>query len=173
MCFYNQTMSINEIGTLIKKYRTASGLSQSELALLGCISRATLIALEKGQIKELGASKLFALTNLLGIHFNYPQFDSTPDDVQNLQKALASANVSYKKMMTAEMLEQILLKGKISKGLEGNMLYVIDELPPAIMLGVIRSVASKAHKKPREVWLQTAALAKQIQSPASLWQVVK
>ena len=152
-------MTLNEIGALIKKYRLASGLSQSELASLASVSRATLITLEKGQIKELGASKLFTLTNLLGIHFNYPSADSFAD-AQNLKKSVASANVSYKNSITPKMLEDALLKGKISKGLEGNMLHIMDELPPAMMLSIIRSVAHKTHKNPRALWLQTANLAK-------------
>lgn len=164
---------MNEIGLLIKRNRLASGLTQSEMAKLANISRATLISLEKGQLKELGATKLFNMTHLLGIELSLQTKTEKLSNMRYIKNATNSANVSYKNSISNKLLKEALVKAEIPKGFEGNLLYIIDELPPKIMLGVIRAVASQSHKKPREIWLNTLQLAHQMQSPASLWHVAR
>ncbi len=166
-------MNLTEFGSVIKAYRTASGLSQNELAALSSVSRATLIALEKGQLKELGASKLFGITALLGIDLSWNHQRQSGSDAADLRKAVNSANVSYRTQISEEMLEQALLEGRIPAGFEGNFLHFIDEVPVPTILGVIRSVAARQHKKPKEIWHKAYALARQMKSPRKLWHVAK
>lgn len=164
-------MNLSELGSVIREYRTASGLSQNELATLASISRATLIALEKGQLKELGASKLFAITDLLGVGLSYNKNVQSFDATVDIKKAVNSANVSYRAQLSAELLEESLLEGSVPKGYEGNFLHFVDEVPVPTILGVIRAVAARQHKKPKEVWRKTYALARQMKSPRALWHV--
>lgn len=166
-------MNLSELGSVIKEYRVASGLSQNELAALSSVSRSTLIALEKGQLKELGASKLFVITDLLGIGLSYNRKTPSFNDAMDIKKAINSSNVSYYTQLSPELLEKALLEGKIPKGYEGNFLHFIDEVPVPTILGVIRSVAARKHKKPKEIWHKAYALAQQVKSPRSLWHVAK
>lgn len=166
-------MNLSELGSVIKEYRIASGLSQNELAALSSVSRSTLIALEKGRLKELGASKLFAITNLLGIGLFYNRKPPALNDTKDIKKAINSSNVSYYTQLSPELLEKALLEGKIPAGYEGNFLHFIDEVPVPTILGVIRSVAARKHKKPKEIWRKAYTLARQVKSPRSLWHVSK
>ncbi|MCB5190663.1 helix-turn-helix domain-containing protein [Methylobacillus arboreus] len=50
-----------EIGSKIRRRRIKSGLSQAELAARSGVSRATINALEKGTIKEIGFNRLSAI----------------------------------------------------------------------------------------------------------------
>ncbi|MEQ1488857.1 MAG: helix-turn-helix transcriptional regulator [Methylotenera sp.] len=164
-------MTLNEIGLQIKQYRLASGLTQSELAKLAHLSRATLIALEKGQLKELGASKLFQLMKLLDVKLSLETQQSNWASNDYIKKVTNSANVSYKSMINANILSNALINAQIPKGYEGQFLQVIDESSPEIMLGLVRSIAATSHEKPRKIWLNILHLAQQMQSPAELWHV--
>ena len=164
-------MNLNQVGANIKKLRLASGLSQSELAVLSSISRATLNYLESGKLSELGSSKLFHLMDVLGVHPNLFPEDLNADEANIIAKAVKSSNVSYRKGLTTNMLEDALSSGKIPHGFEGNMLYFIDEFPEPMVIETIRAVAAKKNIRPRKVWLNTLSLAKQVQSPRKLWNV--
>lgn len=54
-------INILEIGSSIRHRRIKSGLSQAELAARSGVSRATINALEKGTIKEIGVNRLSAI----------------------------------------------------------------------------------------------------------------
>jgi len=60
-------MRLNEIGLLLKEARKAAGLSQAELATPLGMSRATVSAIESGRCEEIGATKLAALLERVGL----------------------------------------------------------------------------------------------------------
>lgn len=164
-------MNLPMIGNLIKQYRLASGLSQNELAEFASISRATLNYLESGRLNELGASKFFKLMELLSIPFSMTALQTGLADEAVLKKVVKSANVSYQKPLSQNMLENALCTGKMPQGYEGNMLYFIDELPESMIIESIRAIAAKNNIAPKKVWSNTLALARHAQSPRKIWNV--
>jgi transcriptional regulator with XRE-family HTH domain len=60
-------MDLETIGALFKKARRQSGLTQDEVARPLGMSRATLSALESGRCDEIGARKLTALLESVGL----------------------------------------------------------------------------------------------------------
>lgn len=58
---------MQEIGTLMRGARKASGRSQEELAKPLGMSRATISAIENGTVGEIGVRKLMALCAALGL----------------------------------------------------------------------------------------------------------
>jgi transcriptional regulator with XRE-family HTH domain len=60
-------MRLQEIGNRIRSERRTKGLTQARLAEKAGLSRATLIGLEKGTVRELGFHKLDALLGILGL----------------------------------------------------------------------------------------------------------
>ena len=60
-------MNLNEIGQALKAARQKAGLTQSELAHPLGMSRATISAIESGRCEEIGATKLAALLDLVGL----------------------------------------------------------------------------------------------------------
>jgi transcriptional regulator with XRE-family HTH domain len=60
-------MNLADIGQLVQTRRDALGLSQARLARLAGLSRATINQLENGNLVDLGAAKLMALLDLLGM----------------------------------------------------------------------------------------------------------
>ena len=60
-------MNLESIGALFKEARRQSGLTQDEVARPLGMSRATLSALESGRCVEIGARKLTALLQSVGL----------------------------------------------------------------------------------------------------------
>lgn len=165
-------MNIAQLGAVIKQARSASGLSQAELARLASISRATLNALESGKLSELGISKILNLLDIFGLQLqmsDIPGKPAFPDDA--VMKIAKSANVSYRKTLSPAMLENSLCSGSMPQGFEAQLLYLIDEAPESMIMDAIREVARKNQIRPRKVWLNLLNMAEQVQSPRRLWNV--
>ena len=110
-------MNIAQLGAAIKQARSASGLSQAELARLASISRATLNALESGKLSELGISKILNLLDVFGLQLQMSYISGKPafpDDA--VMKIAKSANVSYRKTLSPAMLENSLCSGSMPQG---------------------------------------------------------
>jgi transcriptional regulator with XRE-family HTH domain len=63
-------MNLADIGQFVHARRTALGLSQAQLAAMSGLSRATVNQLEGGSLVELGAAKLIALLDLVGLRLD-------------------------------------------------------------------------------------------------------
>jgi HTH-type transcriptional regulator / antitoxin HipB len=60
-------MRLSEIGLQLQQARKTAGLSQTDLAAPLGMSRATVSALERGRCEEIGATKLGALLERVGL----------------------------------------------------------------------------------------------------------
>jgi transcriptional regulator with XRE-family HTH domain len=63
-------MRLTEIGLQLKEARRAAGISQAELAAPLGMSRATVSAIESGRCEEIGATKLAALLERVGLELS-------------------------------------------------------------------------------------------------------
>jgi HTH-type transcriptional regulator/antitoxin HipB len=68
-------MNLQQIGSVLREARTASGQSQQDLAKPLGMSRATVSAIENGTVSEIGVRKFMALCAALGlsIHVSAPE----------------------------------------------------------------------------------------------------
>lgn len=160
-------MDISTIGAIIKKERTACGLSQKALAEASHVSRVTIVNLEKGKVGDIGAVKLAQIAENVGM----PLF-SSGKKMDLFKMALSHINTSYEKPMTAAALEKLMLSGQIPPGLEGQVLHLIDETPTSLVAGAVKQLATKKHIQPKQVWKNLAHIAAQIQTPNKFWSNV-
>ena len=100
-------MKVSEVGAVVRAYRKATGISQKELASLVGISRATLNYLESGREGEIGASKLLAMLELLGVPFDVPQAVDREHDDRILDKAGKSAGAGKVKLPRKVLVEAL------------------------------------------------------------------
>jgi transcriptional regulator with XRE-family HTH domain len=63
-------MRLSEIGLQLKNARKTAGLTQAELAAPLGMSRATVSAIESGRCEEIGATKLAALLERVGLELS-------------------------------------------------------------------------------------------------------
>jgi transcriptional regulator with XRE-family HTH domain len=160
-------MNISTIGGIIKKERTACGLSQKALAEASHISRVTIVNLENGKVGDIGAVKLAEIAENVGI----PLF-SSGKNMDFLKLTLSNVNTSYKQAMSLSDLEKFMLSGKIQPGFEGQVLHLIDETPTSLVAGAIKQLAAKKKISAKQLWKNLAQVAMQIQSPNKFWAAV-
>jgi len=160
-------MNISTIGGIIKKERTACGLTQKALAEASHVSRVTIVNLENGKVGDIGAVKLAEIAENVGT----PLFSSgKPMDF--LKLTLSNVNTSYKQAMSQSDLEKFMLSAKIQPGFEGQVLHLIDETPMSLVSGAIKQLAAKKNVSAKQLWKNLANVAMQIQSPNKFWAAV-
>jgi transcriptional regulator with XRE-family HTH domain len=160
-------MDILTIGAIIKKERTACGLSQKALAEASHVSRVTIVNLEKGKVGDIGAIKLAEIADNVGT----PMF-STSEKMDFVKVTLGNINTSYKRPMSASDLEKFMLSGKIQQGFEGQVMHLIDETPTSLVAGAVKQLAAKRNINAKLVWKNLAHVATEIKSPNKFWSSI-
>lgn len=159
-------MNLADIGQLVSARREALGLSQARLARLGGLSRATVNQLENGNLVDLGAAKLMALLDLLGL-------DLAAQTRAPRARALAllsqTASVSYKTALTPEALTTALVDGTLPAALVPQVATLLDEAPPALIVAGVEEVAANTRTPPKTLWKHLTSWAHQLQSPRAVW----
>lgn len=161
-------MNIQSLGILIKSQREALGITQAKLASLTQTSRTTINELETGKIKELGASKVFMVMEILGLSLNI-NGQQQADDKKILKQMTNSANVSYKNTLTPSAFSKALLTGRIPTGFEGNLLYFFDEAPYSEVNRAIFAVAQQKKVPPKTIRRIAKRMAQEMKSPREIW----
>jgi len=160
-------VDISTIGAIIKKERTACGLSQKALAEASHVSRVTIVNLEGGKVGDIGALKLAEIAENVGA----PMF-SSGKKTDFVKVTLSNINTSYKKSMSVSDLEKFMLSGKIQPGLEGQVLHLMDETPTSLVAGAVKQLAAKKNIKAKSVWKNLAQVAAEIKSPNKFWSAI-
>ena len=160
-------MNILTIGAIIKKERTACGLSQKALAEASHVSRVTIVNLERGKVGDIGAIKLSEIAEIIGI----PMF-STVKKMDFIKMTVSNINTSYKTSMTGADLEKFMLSGKTEPGYEGQVMHLIDETPISLVAGAIKQLAENKSINAKMVWKNLARVATEIKSPNKFWNAV-
>ncbi len=159
-------MNLSSIGQLVNRRRQLLGLSQARLARLSGLSRATTNQLETGIILDLGAAKLIALLDLLGLTLDAverPQRDNA------LALASRTASVSYKEVLTPEALATALVDGQLPAHITPQVATMLDEAPLSLIVGAVEEVASHTHCPAKTLWKHLEQWAHDLQSPRAVW----
>ena len=157
-------MDIHTIGSIIKRERTACGLSQKALAEASHVSRVTIVNLENGKGGEIGALKLAQIAENVGT----PLFASGKK-MDFLKMTLGNVNTSYKTSMSASDLEKLMVNGDIPPGLEGQVMHLIDETPTPMLIGAVKQLVAKKNIDAKKAWKNLAHVAAKIQTPNKFW----
>lgn len=161
-------MTVVEVGVLVRAYRKATGLSQKELAALAGMSRSTLNYLESGRDIEIGAAKLLALLELLGVPLAVPAtVDREHDDLALARAAKAAAG---KGKLPRTAVVEALATGVAPAGTEPALRRLLVETPEPALLAVVRSVAAGSGQSPKAVWKHGRALASRLGCTREVWQ---
>ncbi len=159
-------MNLADIGQLVQARREALGLSQARLARLAGLSRATINQLENGSLVDLGAAKLLALLNLLGL-----DLAAQPRAPHAHALALLSqtASVSYRQALQPGDLADALVAGTLPPALVPQVATLLDEAPLPLIVAGVAEVAERTHTPPKTLWKHLTAWAQALQSPRAAW----
>ena len=159
-------MNLADIGQLVHARRTALGLSQARLATMSGLSRATINQLEGGSLVDLGAAKLIALLDLVGINLDA----GTRKGHQGaLQSVSHSASVSYRTVLNPDALAAAMVDGALPAGITPHVATLLDEAPLSLIVAAVEEVASSNSMSPKLLWKHLFNWAKDLQSPRGVW----
>jgi len=161
-------MTVAEVGVLVRAYRKATGLSQKDLAAMAGMSRATLNYLESGRDIEIGAAKLLALLDLLGVPFDVPSVvDRVHDDVV-LERAAKAAGGKAK--LPRKAVVEALATGMPPDGTGPALLRLLEAASDAEALAIVRAVSAGTGQPPKAVWKHGRVLAARLGCARPVWQ---
>ena len=159
-------MNLADIGQLVQARREALGLSQARLARLAGLSRATINQLENGSLVDLGAAKLMALLDLLGMNLAAQPRASR---AQALALLSQTASVSYKQALSPGALADALVTGDLPPALVPQVATLLDEAPLPLIVASVAEVAERTQTPPKTLWKHLVAWAQALQSPRAAW----
>jgi len=159
-------MNLTDIGQQVQARRQALGLSQARLAALCGLSRATVNQLENGSLADLGAAKLIALLDLLGIRLDV---GASCGFKHALQLVSQTASVSYRSALQPAALAAALADGVLPVRITPQVATLLDEAPLALIVAAVEEVAKTAGVPPKRLWKHLFQWAQQLHSPRTVW----
>ena len=159
-------MNLADLGQLVHVRRQALGLSQARLARMSGLSRATINQLETGSLVDLGAAKLIALLDLVGIDLDA---GARKGQKHALNLVSQSASVSYKVLLDPAALAAALVAGALPERLTPQISTLLDEAPLSLIVAAVEEVASTSRSSPKLLWKHLFQWAKDLHSPRGVW----
>ena len=165
----SEPLSVAAVGTTIRAYRKASGVSQKDLATWGGVSRATLNYLESGRDDmEIGAGKLFALLAVLGVPLGIPDDVDRAGDEALVEATLKALGKGKKRLAEGDLMEA-LASGKIPPGADAPLTAFLAGAPQGVGLAAVRLAAARSGNPAKEISKKARALAKALHVGGAAW----
>ena len=165
----------HELSHAVKTRRSEIGLSQTALAKLAGLSRATVNQIENGSFKDLSLHRATRLLNTLGLSLTvspaHPKRGGAGvRSTSSLDIAARSASVSYRRVMRGSQLKAILLTGEIPTRLEPQMNALLEEASVQMLASVVEQVHLEEGVPRTDLWACLRELAEQLGCVRDLWE---
>jgi transcriptional regulator with XRE-family HTH domain len=162
-----------ELSAAVKIRRGDMGLTQSRLAALSGLSRATVNQVETGAIKDLSLSRAARLLRALGLAVTVtaPRTQARGPALARdsaLVLAARTAGVSYRGSMSAGALEEVLRTGLVPHDILPHVRALLDEASPALLAAVVEQLHLEDGVERAQVWRTMRTLAHQLKC-SSVW----
>jgi transcriptional regulator with XRE-family HTH domain len=152
-------MRLQEIGFEIRRARLDRGLTQAQLAKAAGLSRVTLNQLETGMSPDLGARKLQALLEGVGLTLAVQPVPRTRGS-DFIRLAATTASVSFRQPLTESELIRALLSGKVPPAKRPHFRLLLEEARLSLVRGLLNEVSRWT--KPGKVEKNLAAIAHEV-----------
>jgi transcriptional regulator with XRE-family HTH domain len=159
-------MQLREVGMHVHDRRKEIGLSQAQLAKLAGLSRTTVNQLESGALEDLGYTKLNHLLGILGLNFDAKErLKKSPA----LKMAAQTASTSYKKILTSDVLKNILKSGVVPDDFKPHVMTLLDETPLQLVVSAIHEASIETNTPAKTVMKHVSAMAKDLHTHRTVW----
>ena len=149
---------IAALGTELRARRQRLGLSQSRLAAMTGLSRASVNAFESGTT-DLGIAKVLRITQVLGTDLRLDPSAAKPGGW--LRTAAAAASVSYREPLPAPVLSRAMKTGEVPAKYLPHLATLLEEASPALLMRALTEVFPEGI--PRDAWKHLARISKEVQ----------
>jgi transcriptional regulator with XRE-family HTH domain len=155
------------IGPSVLKRRQELGWTQTSLARLAGVSRATVNGLERGSLSNLSLARLGRLLEVLGLRLQWEPQKYLGDRM--LLMAAQMCSVSYAKTIPPDVLAAALTSGDLPEAYKAHLITLVDEVPLQVIAGAAQAACRNAGVSPAKVWKNLGAWARSFQSPRLEW----
>lgn len=159
-------MQLREVGMHVHDRRKEIGISQAQLAKLAGLSRTTVNQLESGALEDLGYTKLNQLLGILGLSFDAKERSKKSPA---LKMAAQTASTSYKKILTSDVLKNILKSGVVPDDFKPHVMTLLDETPLQLVVSAIHEASIETNTPAKTVMKHVSAMAKDLHTHRAVW----
>lgn len=172
---YSSRMSaIHELSSSVRTRRSDMGLTQTALAKLSGLSRATVNQVENGTVKDLSLTRAAKLLGVLGLSMTVAA--ARPKGVTNhgakssaLDRAARTASVSYKLGISERQLREILTTEAMPARFWPHLHSLLDEAPVSLLASVVEELHRELGLERTQIWKRMRELASHLKSSRCLW----
>ena len=166
--------AIQELGSTVRTRRSDMGLTQTTLAKLSGLSRATVNQVENGIINDLSLTRASKLLGVLGLFITVaaprPRHLKSGDAKSSaLDLAARTAGVSYRVAMSADQLRDSLSSGAVPPEFMPHVHTLLEEAPVSLLAAVVEELHEELGVDRTQVWKKMRTLAHQFKSSKELW----
>ena len=158
--------AIAELGQVVRARRSDMGLTQTQLAKLSGLSRATVNQVENGTLKDLSLTRTAKLLTTLGLFITIsPARPKRPSPVPKpsmpaLTQASQSASVSYRRPLPPEALEEALVSRVVPPDYAPHLNAFLEDASTTLLANVVEEVHAKRGIDREVLWSSLRGLAK-------------
>lgn len=160
---------LSEFSTAVKRQRLDMGLSQERLAQLSGLSRATINALETGNIANLSLTRAERLANLLGFGLGVTGVRPSRSGPSALETAARTASVSFSEPVPPETLRTTILKGFIAPSYIPHLRALLDEAPVGLLSAIAEQLERENEASRKDTWKKLRQLAAALACSRGIW----
>ena len=166
--------AIQELGSSVRTRRSDMGLTQTTLAKLSGLSRATVNQVENGTINDLSLTRASKLLGVLGLSMTVttprPRHSKSRGAKSSaLDLAARTAGVSYRVAMNADQLRDSLSTGAVPPEFMPHVHTLLEEAPVSLLATVVEELHEELGVDRPQVWKRMRTLAHQFKSTRELW----
>lgn len=165
----------HELSQAVRTRRREMGLSQKELASLSGLSRATVVQVERGTIKDLGLNRTVAMLHALGLGLTitqaHPRLHLDRTDATPLDLAARTASVSYAHSVSPTILGAALRTGEVPAEFEPHVCALLEEAPVSMLAKAVEQVHIQWDVPREQVWANMRHMAGNFKATRTLWNV--
>lgn len=166
--------AILELGSAVRTRRADMGLTQTNLAKLSGLSRATVNQLENGTIRDLSLTRATKLLSILGLSVTVtaprPKSHSHPTAKSSaLDIAARTASVSYRVSISADQLREVFATGGVPTEFLPHIYTLLEEAPVSLLASIVEELHLVLAVERIQVWKKMRELARRLKSSRDLW----
>lgn len=165
---------LTELGSAVRQRRFDMGITQTRLAILCALSRATVNELEKGTIKGLSMGRADQILQVLGLSLNIsaprPKSRAIQGKSPALDLAARTASVSYRESIHPRELRHALLAGEYVGKFMPHIRTFLDEASAAMLARVVEQLHQENGVERLETWQRMRHMAQALKTIRTIWQ---
>lgn len=165
--------TLAEISHAVRSRRSEIGLTQTRLAQLSGLSRATIAALESGSIANISVVNAERVLETMGLAFGILNPEKKPGKARMsaLQQAAITASVSYRGDLTPAILAGVLVLsgGPPPEAFLPHIRKLLNEAPVSLLASVGGELQESHGIARKQTWARMRELAKDMHCTRGLW----